>query len=232
MKKPITRHQPENSVRNMRELGDRATDNLGPEFGAAEPVFWITTNETSIRTGHGQWRGNNRRRMRDGREVRLPNLAHSAESDYAPGTRVLHPRARTRYRIVIDHDGHEIASTISNAAAHLPHVIDGRYSSDGYAAMMLAKHRALGWISVDAGCLKRQVADGLVDARRLLVDLSKAKVCPKDAATCKHLDAEREARQAANAAKMEKLEIAASSKQIAADVRQAKAIADALRGIQ
>lgn len=216
---------PTNGTTTVGQLGPRASNGGGPSFQPQEPVFWITTAETSRRTGAHQWKGNNIVRTKDGIE-RRPSVACSGESDYQ--NRRVHSRAHSRYQRRLDSAGHTVFAVVSNAAAHLPHIIEGKWSSDGYAADRLRKFYALGWIDVEAGCVKRQVADGLVNPRRLLVDVSTAKVCGKDATTCKHIEAEKAARQAKNAAAMAAIEAknTAPDPSIAIGIAVAKALAD------
>ncbi len=191
------------NAQQMRALGERASSGNGPTFGPLEPCMWITTADVAHKTGPHTFKGNNARRI-NGKVERRPSVAHTGECDYLD--RKVHPRAQSRYRMMLDTTGNVCAIVHSNAAAHLPVIEHGRYSRDGYAQHVINKGFALGWIDVNAGCLKRQVADGLVSAAALVVDISKAHVCGKDVATCKHIAAEQSARQAKQAAAMAELE--------------------------
>lgn len=93
-----------------------------------EPCFW-----TSPTPGYNT-RDRQRTFMKDGRKVteRHPQRGHAGDYENrlkAPGT---------RYIRVVDHHGHEIFHTLTNAAAHLDHTAPfGQY--------MMGKARFLGW---------------------------------------------------------------------------------------
>jgi hypothetical protein len=212
-----------NATKTMRSLGERAT--MATELtwtDNQEPVRWITTADTQR---PGGYRGNHHARTATGKVARMPAVAHRADSDYR--NRVVDERTRSRFRTMIDHHGHTVFHCHSNAAAHVPMIQDGRFSTDGYAAHAIRKAHAFGWIDIHAGCLKRQVAAGLVNPAKLLVDIGTAKVCAKDAATCKHITSEQQARQAANAKRMQAIEDAA--KRNDPSVAMAVAVARALK---
>jgi hypothetical protein len=199
--KPITNATPATPTtsRDMRELGPRANQPIAPTFGVADPILWMLTTDNQGR----RWRGNNNGR---------PNLAHV----YQLGDnfeRTVDERTRNRYRTMVDHHGHLVDHVLSCGAAHVVEVINGRFSRDLHAQQRLDKAFALGWIDVNGGCLIRQVAQGLVRGNRLRVDLKGQKMCPVDAKSCKHVTAEREARQARNAAKMAAIELANKSEE-------------------
>lgn len=201
--KPITNATPATPTtsRDMRELGPRANQPIAPVFAAADPIMWSLTTDR---------RGPNRRAGNNGNH---PNVAHH----YQLGDnfeRTVDERTRNRYRTMVDHHGHLVDHVLSCGAAHVVEVIDGKFSRDAHAQSRIDKALALGWIDVNAGCLIRQVAQGLVRSNRLRVDLKGQKMCPVDAkGMCKHVKAEREARQARNAARMSAIELANKSEE-------------------
>lgn len=177
--------------------GNEALAEMGDE---SPPILMLSTKEMQ----GGRWKGNNARRTK-GVIERLPSLAHVDDNIKA---RTVHPRARTRYRTMLTADGNERSIVHSNGAGHLPVIEDGRWSRDGYAQFVVSKGYALGWIDVHAGCVKRQIADKLVNPDALLChdEIAKLPVCAKEAKTCKHLELERGARQARHNEAMAKVE--------------------------
>jgi len=159
-----------------------------------QPIAWLTTREVL----NGPWRGNNRH----GKE-RLPSIAHTADDSFDVRKRTVHPRAHSRYRRILNAAGNVVSVVHSNGASHLP-VIEhgGRFSRDQYAQFVINKGVQLGWIDVDNGCLKRQLADGLVNPTRVLTyaDLKGSKQCAPGK-PCVHTDAELKARQARHSAR-------------------------------
>lgn len=215
---PIQTTANNSSVRTMRELGERAASSAGPMFSGPEPIRMVLTSDK---------RGdNNRYREPNGKISRAPSVAHTPDSDYTD--RKVDQRTRTRYRSMIDQHGHEVFVVHSNASAHAPAIEHGRFSRDGYTEHVLRKGFALGWIDVNAGCLARQVRDGLVDVRRLVADHGAAKVCRTDATTCIHIEAERTARQARNNAIQGQREVDARSGELRRRAEDARALRDAL----
>jgi len=194
---------------------------LSTDYDPSQPILMMDTQDVQ-NVGPGRWRGNNVQRGKGGIE-RLPAVSHVTD-DFR--TRTEHPRARTRYRTMLTHDGNERTITHSNGAAHMPVIEEGRWSRDGWAQHMVNKGIALGWIDVNAGCVKRQIADKLVDPNALIErdKIAAMPVCARDAKTCKHLEIERTARKAQHNAEMDRLEADARR----GEDRQAEALAAAV----
>lgn len=188
------------SVQTMREVGERASSRDGVHFRDKEPCLWMTTYDNQV---PGGYKGNNVRRTASGAIERLPSVAHEND-DYTH--RKVHARANTRWRPMLQADGTVASVVYSNAAAHLPSV-EGKFSRDGYAQHVINKGLALGWIHTEGDCLLRQIKEGLVNPAKVIArDVLKMKICPKDAASCRHIEAEKTARQAKNAERMAALE--------------------------
>lgn len=163
------------------------------------PITWITTKEVQ-QTGM-LWRGNHVRRGEHGIE-RLPGITHVGDGHYNPKARQVHPRALSRFRRMLVASGHVQQVTHSNGSAHLPVIEHGRFSRDGYCQHILNKGIVLGWIDIEGPCLKRQIADGLVNPRRVLTlaDVESSPLC-KPGKPCKHIEAEQSARRTKHEAK-------------------------------
>ena len=158
-----------------------------------EPCFW-TSNSPGYNTNDRQ-----RTFMKDGRKVteRHPQRGHGGDYENrlkAPGV---------RYIRVIDHHGHEIFHTLTNAAAHLDHTAPfGQY--------MLAKARHLGWFMPGA-CPVALLGTGEMN-RNHFVDQTLVGQTPCDPKSCsyenqcKHSKAERAARMAVTQAIHDKRE--------------------------
>jgi len=175
------------TTKNMRE--PRAGVAQGVSLADSTPIAML---HTSVLQGR-PWRGNNTRRGEHGQE-RLPGYAHTDVTAKA----IAEP-TRRRYRTMLDAAGNEISVVHSNGSAHAPEIVDGKWSTDGYARFTIAKGYAIGRIEhpETGGCLKRQLADRRVNPSRLftLEDIKKAPVCKSDAKACKHYEAERDARR-------------------------------------
>lgn len=150
-----------------------------------EPCFW-----TSTTPGYNT-RDRQRTFLRNGVKVteRFPQRGHAG--DYEDRRRA----AGTRFIIVVDHYGHSIAMTLTNAAAHLDHTAPfGQY--------MMGKARAHGWFQPGA-CPCALLATG--ELTRDLVqsdEVRKGQPCKPGTysfeAPCPHSVAEQAARRARN----------------------------------
>jgi hypothetical protein len=195
----------DSTSKNMMEPRSTAIQ-VPVHMEAESPILHLSTQEV-LQSPLGPWRGNNRRRTKNGVE-RLPSVCHTTLPERFKD-REIHPRAELgRYRTVLNQAGHEISQVLSNGAAHLVDVIDGRFSSNAYAMYAIGKGHALGWVPVpeEAGCTKRLIADGRVKAERLLKrdEIDALPVCKQGAKTCKHYELERDARRERQRAKEQK----------------------------
>jgi len=158
-----------------------------------EPCFW-TSNSPGYNTNDRQ-----RTFMKNGVKCveRHPQRGHAGDYENrlkAPGT---------RYIRLVDHHGHEIFHTLTNAAAHLDHTAPfGQY--------MLAKARYLGWF-MPGQCPVALLATGEMK-RNHFVDQSLIGQAPCDPKSCsyenqcQHSLAERAARMAVTKATHDKRE--------------------------
>lgn len=202
----VTRHAPANTIRDdFHTPSERSAFNPA-HLAEPEPIMMLTTHE--VQAMGGKWTGNNNRRVTSGPTKgaieRRPSVAHR-DVDFRK--REVAEETRGRYRTMLDANGHEVFIVHSNGAAHAPQIIEGRFSHDGYAAHVLRKDWGTGRIDVNGGCLLRQLRENRVNPRFLLVDLKGETMCAKDAKSCKHLDAERDARRARNLKRMAEVEI-------------------------
>jgi len=160
-----------------------------------EPCFW-TSNAPGYNTADRQ-----RTFMKDGekRTERHPQRGHAGDYEKrfkAPGT---------RYVRMIDHYGHEIFHTLTNAAAHLDHTAPfGQY--------MMQKARYLGWF-MPGSCPCALLATGeLTKDHIMAAEILGASPCAPGSysyeSQCPHSLAERKARQDANAKVGAKRELA------------------------
>lgn len=157
-----------------------------------EPCFW-TSNAPGYNT-----RDRQRTFMVNGekRTERHPQRGHAGDYENrlkAPGT---------RYIRMVDHHGHEIFHTLTNAAAHLDHTAPfGQYQ--------LAKARFLGWFMPGA-CPCALLATGELKANHVVAkQIVGEKPCAPGSYSyenqCPHSKAERDARMAVTKAKHDKL---------------------------
>lgn len=159
-----------------------------------EPVFWTAT------VPHFNDQDREIRRVAEGEELieRVPQRAHAGTSEYDNPTRL----NNQRWIHVIRHDGHRSRVVITNAAGHTD-------TFTPYAAYIGAKADYLGWLRVDC-CPVQMLAAGfdpkkLVD-KSLIGQPSCVRGSFSEEQPCPHLLAEEKARQAKQAAKMEKAE--------------------------
>lgn len=150
-----------------------------------EPCFWTSTTP-GYNTGDRQ-----RTYMRNGKRVteKFPQRGHAGDYEdrrKAPGVRFIR---------VIDHHGHEIFHTLTNAAAHLDHTAPfGQY--------MMAKARHFGWY-MPGQCPCALIATGELHKDHIVSDeVRNGQPCPPNSYSyenpCPHSVAERKARQAQN----------------------------------
>lgn len=211
-----------NSIATVAKLGERASSGLPVDIGdGIAPIRMVTTQEVIGRN----WRGHT-----VGRE-RLPAPAHVSSDVRSPE---IWAPSLTRWRRVLRHDGHEVALVHSNGAGHAP-AIRGRFVTDQYAQHVLTKCYALGWLEHPrtGGCAIAQIAMGMIDGRRMLVReiaAEDAVPCSAENGVCPHYEAERDARRARQAEKMDRLEEQAAAAD--PEVRIAKAVASALRAVE
>lgn len=152
-----------------------------------EPCFWTSTSP-----GYNT-RDRQRTFMKDGKRVteRHPQRGHAG--DYEDRRRA----EGTRFVRLIDHHGHEIFHTLTNAAAHLDHTAPfGQYQ--------MAKARALGWF-MPGQCPCALLATGELTRDHIVSDeVRKGHACAPGSYNyenqCAHSKAERAARAAQNKA--------------------------------
>ena len=157
-----------------------------------EPCFW-----TSPTPGYNT-RDRQRSFMVDGelRTERHPQRGH--QGDYENRLKA----QGTRYIRVVDHHGHEIFHTLTNAAAHLDHTAPfGQY--------MLAKMRYLGWF-MPGQCPCALLTTGEIKPNHIVdKSLLSAKPCAPSSFSyenqCPHSISERKARMAVTARKHAKM---------------------------
>jgi len=160
-----------------------------------EPCFW-----TSTTPGYNT-KDRQRSFMRDGVRVteKFPQRGHAG--DYEDRRRA----DGTRYLRMVDHHGHEIFHTLTNAAAHLDHTAPfGQYQ--------MGKARAFGWFMPGA-CPCALLATGELRPDHIVdPGVRKAQPCPQGSYSyenqCPHSKAERAARTAQNNGIQEKRELA------------------------
>ncbi len=139
--------------------------------------------------------------MKDGHKVteRHPQRGH--QGDYENRLKA----QGTRYIRVVDHHGHEIFHTLTNAAAHLDHTAPfGQY--------MMQKGRFLGWF-MPGQCPCALLSTGEMSPDHIMArEILSQPPCPPGSYSyenqCAHSKAERKARQDANAAIGRKRELA------------------------
>ena len=159
-----------------------------------EPCFW-----TSTTPGYNT-KDRQRSFMKDGKRVteKFPQRGHAGDYEdrrRAPGDRFVR---------VVDHYGHEIFLTLTNAAAHLdPNAPFGQY--------MKGKARALGWFMPGA-CPCALLATGELRPDHIVAKpiLGQQACAPKSYSyenQCPHSIAEREARRAQNKAMQDEREL-------------------------
>lgn len=171
-----------------------------------EPCFW-----TSTTPGYNT-KDRQRTFMKDGVKVteRFPQRGHAG--DYEDRRKA----QGTRFVRLIDHHGHEIFHTLTNAAAHLDHTAPfGQY--------MMAKARYLGWF-MPGSCPCAALATGELKASHIVdKSLLKAQACTVGSYSyenqCPHSVSERLARQKQNKTVQDKRELAMKG----ADVRNLEA---------
>lgn len=158
-----------------------------------EPCFW-----TSTTPGYNT-KDRQRTFMKDGKRVteKFPQRGHAG--DYEDRRKA----QGTRFIRVIDHHGHEIFHTLTNAAAHLDHTAPfGQY--------MMGKARAFGWFMPGA-CPCALLATGELQPGHIVDrSLLKQPACPTGSYSyenqCPHSIAEQAARKAQNKAAQDERE--------------------------
>jgi hypothetical protein len=146
-----------------------------------EACFWTSTSP-----GYNT-RDRQRTFMKDGKKVteKFPQRGHAG--DYEDRRRA----DGTRYVRLIDHHGHEIFHTLTNAAAHLDHTAPfGQY--------MMGKARAFGWF-MPGHCPCALLATGELSTDHIVSgDVRKGTACQPGSYSyenqCQHSKAERAAR--------------------------------------
>lgn len=158
-----------------------------------EPCFW-----TSTTPGYNT-KDRQRTFMKDGKRVteKFPQRGHAG--DYEDRRKA----QGTRFIRVIDHHGHEIFHTLTNAAAHLDHTAPfGQY--------MMGKARAFGWFMPGA-CPCALLATGELQPGHIVDrSLLKQPACSTGSYSyenqCPHSIAEQAARKAQNKATQDERE--------------------------
>ncbi len=173
--------------------------------------------------GNGRsWVGNNNRFTENGHDKR-PSVAHE-DLDFR--NRKVAEETRSRFREMLTHEGHVVYQVHTNGASHIVG-FDKYGPTDQYARFVFGKGYDTGRIDVNAGCLVRQIRDGQANPDWIVAtDVLSAKMCAKDAASCKHLEAERTARVERQRAKSAAIEAKGDAN--SQSVIIAKAVAQAL----